>query len=70
MKLLNLAAGLALLPFLLCIGAAKEETTVNEGDAAPHFEAKTDSGETWNSKDYYDDKVVVLFFYPAAMTGG
>jgi len=39
------------------------------GDDAPVFEGKLDSGETWKSADA-GDKTVVVYFYPAAMTGG
>lgn len=40
------------------------------GDPAPEFEVKDDSGSIWKSSDHYGEKTVVLYFYPAAMTGG
>jgi peroxiredoxin Q/BCP len=40
------------------------------GDKVPEFETLADDGTTWNSKDYLGDKFVVVYFYPAAMTGG
>ncbi|MDP6778538.1 MAG: peroxiredoxin [Candidatus Latescibacteria bacterium] len=40
------------------------------GDAAPAFQAKDDGGQTWKSTDHVGKKIVVVFFYPAAMTGG
>lgn len=43
---------------------------VETGDKAPQFLAKDDSGELWNSDDYIGNKVLVIYFYPAAMTGG
>lgn len=43
---------------------------VETGDKAPQFFAKDDSGEIWNSDDYIGKKVLVVYFYPAAMTGG
>ncbi len=43
---------------------------VEEGQAAPSFELKDDQGNTWKSSDYYGKKYVVVYFYPAAMTGG
>ncbi len=49
--------------------AAEESVELKVGDAAPQFSAKTDAGETWNSKDHAA-KTVVVYFYPAAMTGG
>ena len=47
----------------------RESVDLKVGDAAPEFSAKTDAGETWNSDDHAD-KTVVVYFYPAAMTGG
>lgn len=41
-----------------------------EGDKAPSFEAKDDQGKVWKSSDHVGKKYVVVFFYPAAMTGG
>jgi peroxiredoxin Q/BCP len=41
-----------------------------EGDKAPVFEAKDDQGNVWKSSDHVGKKYVVVFFYPAAMTGG
>ena len=40
------------------------------GDKAPVFTAKTDEGLTWKLADYMGKKNVVVYFYPAAMTGG
>lgn len=40
------------------------------GDKAPEFKAKTDNGSTWDLKDHVGDKFIVVYFYPAAMTGG
>lgn len=40
------------------------------GDKAPVFTAKTDEGSTWKLADYIGKKNVVVYFYPAAMTGG
>lgn len=40
------------------------------GDQAPLFEARDDADQTWNSIDYIGDKILVVYFYPAAMTGG
>jgi peroxiredoxin Q/BCP len=60
---------LTLLMLAASWGADKDAPDVKVGDPAPEFSAKTDSGETWNSKDHAD-KIVVVYFYPAAMTGG
>ncbi len=40
------------------------------GDAAPVFEAKDDTGKVWKSTDHVGKKIVVVYFYPADMTGG
>jgi thioredoxin-dependent peroxiredoxin len=40
------------------------------GDVAPEFEALTAEGEQWHSSDYVGESILVVYFYPAAMTGG
>ena len=40
------------------------------GDKAPAFEGKTDENKDWKSKDHVGKKVLVVYFYPADMTGG
>jgi thioredoxin-dependent peroxiredoxin len=40
------------------------------GDAAPEFEAMTAEGEKWSSSDHIGESILVVYFYPAAMTGG
>jgi peroxiredoxin Q/BCP len=40
------------------------------GDAAPKFESTDDSGKPWKSEDHVGKKAVVVFFFPAAFTGG
>lgn len=55
----------------LCLCAASVQAKeLNVGDPAPQFECKDDSGNVWRSEDHYGKKTVVLYFYPAAMTGG
>lgn len=49
---------------------AKDDVDLKVGDSAPKFEAKDDSGKTWKSSDHVGKKVVVVYFYPADMTGG
>ncbi len=39
-------------------------------DPAPAFSAVTDQGRTWRSADHVGKHTVVVYFYPAAMTGG
>ncbi|HAW29798.1 MAG TPA: peroxiredoxin [Planctomycetaceae bacterium] len=40
------------------------------GDNAPAFTAKDDQGKGWKSTDYVGKKVLVVYFYPADLTGG
>ena len=40
------------------------------GDKAPEFQARDDNGRLWKSSDVVGKKYLVVYFYPAAMTGG
>lgn len=40
------------------------------GDAAPAFAANNASGELWKLEEHLGKKNIVVYFYPAAMTGG
>ena len=40
------------------------------GDAAPAFAGTDDQGKPWKSADHIGKKVVVVYFYPADLTGG
>lgn len=40
------------------------------GDPAPTFSAPDDTGKAWKSSDHVGKKIVVVYFYPADMTGG
>ncbi len=40
------------------------------GDTAPVFEAMADDGSTWNIKKFLGKDYIVVYFYPAAMSGG
>lgn len=48
----------------------KAVNTLKVGDKAPRFESIDDQGNTFKSTDVVGKKVVVLFFFPAALTGG
>lgn len=50
--------------------AGDEEISLKVGDAAPEFVLNNQDGELWNTKDYIGKKRIVVYFYPAAMTGG
>ncbi len=43
---------------------------LNVGDKVPAFKATDDQGKAWNSADHVGGKVLVVYFYPADMTGG
>lgn len=49
-------------------GASPVELKI--GDAAPVFEVKDDTGKDWKSSDHVGKKAIVVYFYPADMTGG
>lgn len=61
---------LMLFPALLMGQQSSETVLLEEGDVAPHFTAETANGDLWNSQEQYGDGWVVVYFYPAAMTGG
>lgn len=67
-----LALSPALLLLLSPCGAANaaEPVSLSVGDPAPRFEVQDDSGQLWRSADHYGNKIVVVYFYPADMTGG
>jgi thioredoxin-dependent peroxiredoxin len=51
--------------------AVSEETKpLNVGDSVPAFEVKDDQGEARKSSELFGEKIVVVYFYPADMTGG
>lgn len=43
---------------------------LNVGDEAPKFKTLADDGSIWEIKNYLGKKNIVVYFYPAAMTGG
>lgn len=47
-----------------------QESGLEVGDKMPGFEAYSDEGDLWNSDDYVGESLLVVYFYPAAMTGG
>ena len=40
------------------------------GDKVPAFEALDDHGKSWKSESFRGKKLLLIYFYPAAMTGG
>jgi thioredoxin-dependent peroxiredoxin len=54
-------------------GAAAQGAPLKDlkvGDPAPEFEGLADNGQPWRSREERGDKLLVVYFYPAAMTGG
>lgn len=49
---------------------AADSVDLKVGDAAPQFTVKDDAGHDWKSDDHFGKKIVVVYFYPADMTGG
>ena len=49
---------------------ATEPVDLKVGDPAPKFSADDDAGKAWSSADHVGKKIVVVYFYPADMTGG
>jgi len=62
----------------LCVGStylsmntkALMAAELKVGDVVPAFEITDDSGSLWKSTDHVGKKVLVVYFYPADMTGG
>jgi peroxiredoxin Q/BCP len=47
-----------------------KEGEVKVGDPAPVFESTDDQGQAWKSTDHVGKKILVVYFYPADLTGG
>ncbi len=61
---------LGLLLFFISSFTTDKDKQLKVGDKAPIFEAFDDNGILWKSADYEGKKILVVYFYPAAMTGG
>ena len=66
LKIILLSAFIILISFAFTV----VKPTIEIGDPAPSFMANDQNGELWNSADYYGKGFVVVYFYPAALTGG
>jgi peroxiredoxin Q/BCP len=62
--LINLVALASFLLFSVNLNA------LEVGDQAPAFEALDDHGKSWKSESFRGKKLLLVYFYPAAMTGG
>lgn len=68
MKRINITL-LFLMAFTISV-IAQESKKLQVGDKAPAFETLADDGSIWSSNDYIGKNYIVVYFYPAAMTGG
>ncbi|MBN1478809.1 peroxiredoxin [candidate division KSB1 bacterium] len=66
------AALFAFTLFTVIVAVAGEKAIVNLniGDTAPVLQAKDDRGQDFNSQSLLGEQNLVVYFYPAAMTGG
>jgi peroxiredoxin Q/BCP len=46
------------------------EEGLKKGDKAPVFKSTDDQGKPWKSTDHVGKKILVIYFYPADLTGG
>lgn len=59
------------LTFVLPVSAGQKQVVIEVGDKAPLFNANDHLGDLWQSgKVLESGKYLVIYFYPAAMTGG
>lgn len=50
--------------------ADDKPVSLSVGDPAPTFQSTDDHGKAWKSSDHVGKKIVVVYFYPADLTGG
>ncbi len=62
--------GIALLADGAGFAAEGKAVDLKVGDKAPTFQAVDDHGKAWKSTDHVGKKVLVIYFYPADLTGG
>jgi len=64
------ASGLLFLIAATTSAEEKKPVDLKVGDKAPVFKSVDDQGKKWNSVDVVGKKIVVVYFYPADLTGG
>ena len=52
------------------LSVAAEAAEVKVGDVAPAIAAKDQNGKEWKLAEHLGKPYLVVYFYPAAMTGG
>lgn len=55
---------------LVASSAVGQAADLKVGDKAPEFTSTDDQGQPWKSSDYVGKKILVVYFYPADLTGG
>lgn len=60
----------ALVITVLVTMTASGQKGLSVGDKAPVFKTLADDGSSWDITQYLGKKNIVVYFYPAAMTGG
>jgi peroxiredoxin Q/BCP len=70
--MMNIRRFVSLLIFVLGISLVFADAVIDlkVGDVAPVFQAKDDRGKDFNSQLVLNQQNLVVYFYPAAMTGG
>jgi peroxiredoxin Q/BCP len=69
----KLACSVVAMALIVGYGLRAEEDktgSLKVGDPAPAFTATDDQGKTWKSSDHVGKHILVVYFYPADMTGG
>ena len=66
----NCPALLAVVGLTVCLTTAHAQDSLRVGDRVPEFSGVADNGKTWRSSDHVGKRTLVVYFYPAAMTGG
>ena len=56
--------------FILASFSTSGQQGISVGAKAPEFIAAADDGSTWDISKFLGQKYIVVYFYPAAMTGG
>jgi len=64
------ASCLGLLALVMAQSLSAGGEAVNVGDPAPVFKSTDDKGKPWSSKKHVGKKILVVYFYPADLTGG
>jgi len=49
---------------------AQENSLIKVGEKAPLFKTVTDNGKPWALENHLKKKYIIIYFFPAAMTGG